>query len=635
MALSSLVKVDEPLDFQKVLWSSFSCRGYIFLLSDVTPLLTFADLGDYVWDYDGSFICFTHLRITLAFSFPDAFHTCKLFVKLIYLSMRNFRNFKPAQSTNRSCSNRYLVIGSSKSELQALSSTKKGRKTECLTGVVKVKSSFLLRQGMHKVVTFPWEPSVIYKEGKKDGTQVRYGRDIGVVETLAKAMNFTLTYTEPPEGELWGNRLEDGSWTGLFGFLERGDADIGVGNTFVSNVNGRLDVVEFSSPYDADVSCFLGTRPPPLPRWQRILYPFQLSTWVAFLVGLLLSGPVLCFLARAWDVRNEEHSSIKSFLNASLYTFGLHLREPQAYLPSRRSTQVFVSFLWMYTIIIITGYCSNLTAFLTVARQPPSIDTVKELYASGLNVAGLGYFFGKALQLSSNQYLRGLAERYEVHTHYEDIWTEVRRGTAVNLESRKTLQYLVTTQLTSRGITSMRIIKECFSPHEIGVTVQRGSPLRRKFDMWVLRMVEAGLIEHWFLDSLRIAKKVAFLRSLSICLSVCLVVSFICLLVLFSLLSICLSVCPVLSLISLPVCFDAVENQKSNNTKTGSGKEATTEGEEEEQVAVAGVRSRSINLDHMQGVFFVLFLGYVASGLIFAGEVVLAKKRAGDDPGFD
>lgn len=66
--------------------------------------------------------------------------------------------------------------------------------------------------------------------------------------------------------------------------------------------------------------------------------------------------------------------------------------------------------------------------------------------------------------------------------------------------------------------------QECFSPHEIGVTVQRGSPLRRKFDMWVLRMVEAGLIEHWFLDSLRIAKKVScyFIFSLSICLSVCL-----------------------------------------------------------------------------------------------------------------
>ncbi|XP_063587837.1 glutamate receptor ionotropic, delta-1-like [Penaeus indicus] len=568
-----LVKVAGPVDFEKVLWSSFSCRGYVFLLSDVTPLLTFADFGDYAWDYDG----------------------------------------------------RYLIIGSSKSELQALSSTKKGRKTESLAGVVKYPqrgvwgiycNQIVWAEGVQRlttwqgskfttttplypdllndlhgtsltVVTFPWEPSVIYKESKKDGTQVRYGRDIGVVETLAKVMNFTLTYTEPPEGELWGNKLEDGSWTGLFGFLERGDADIGVGNTFVSNVNGRLDVVEFSSPYDADVSCFLGTRPPPLPRWQRILYPFQLSTWVAFLVGLLLSGPVLCFLARVWDVRNEEHSSFKSLLNASLYTLGLHLREPQAYLPSRRSTQVFVSFLWMYTIIIITGYCSNLTAFLTVARQPPSIDTVKQLYASGLNVAGLGYFFGKALQLSSNQYLRGLAERYEVHTRYEDIWTEVRRGTAVNLESRKTLQYLVTTQLTSRGVTPMRIIKECFSPHEIGVTVQRGSPLRRKFDTWVLRMVEAGLIEHWFLDSLRIAKK------------------------------------------------DAMENQKNDNTKTGDGKEDTTEGEEVEQVAVAGVRSRSINLDHMQGIFFVLFLGYVASGLIFAGEVVMGRKHAGGDPGFD
>nr|XP_027229188.1 glutamate receptor ionotropic, delta-2-like [Penaeus vannamei] len=397
---------------------------------------------------------------------------------------------------------KYLIIGSSKSELQALSSTKKGRKTEELAGVVKYPkrgvwgiycNQVVWAQGVKRlttwqggkfttttplypdllndlrgapltVVTFPWEPSVIYKEDKKDGTPVRYGRDIRVVETLAKVMNFTLAYTEPPEGELWGNKLENGSWTGLFGFLERGDADIGVGNTFVSNVNGRMDVAEFSSPYDADVSCFLGTRPPPLPRWQRILYPFQLSTWVAFLVGLLLSGPILCFLARVWDVRNEEHRGLKSFLYASLYTFGLHLRESQAYLPSRRSTQVFVSFLWLYTIIIITAYCSNLTAFLTVARQPPSIDTVKGLYASGLNVAGLGYFFGKALELSSNQYLRGLAERYEVHTRYEDIWTVVRRGTAVNLESRKTLQYLVTTQLTSRGATSMRIIKECFFP---------------------------------------------------------------------------------------------------------------------------------------------------------------------------
>ncbi|ROT64949.1 Variant Ionotropic Glutamate Receptor [Penaeus vannamei] len=531
--------IEEPLDFQKVLWSSFSCRGYVFLLGDVTPLLTFADLGDYVWDYDG----------------------------------------------------RYLIIGSSKSELQALSSTKKGRKTEELAGVVKVVwaqgvkrlttwqgGKFTtttplypdllndLRGAPLTVVTFPWEPSVIYKEDKKDGTPVRYGRDIRVVETLAKVMNFTLAYTEPPEGELWGNKLENGSWTGLFGFLERGDADIGVGNTFVSNVNGRMDVAEFSSPYDADVSCFLGTRPPPLPRWQRILYPFQLSTWVAFLVGLLLSGPILCFLARVWDVRNEEHRGLKSFLYASLYTFGLHLRESQAYLPSRRSTQVFVSFLWLYTIIIITAYCSNLTAFLTVARQPPSIDTVKGLYASGLNVAGLGYFFGKALELSSNQYLRGLAERYEVHTRYEDIWTVVRRGTAVNLESRKTLQ-------------------SAFFPHEIGVTVQRGSPLRRKFDMWVLRMVEAGLIEHWFLDSLRIAKK------------------------------------------------DAVE--KNNNAKKGGGEETVTEGEEEEQVAVTGVRSRSINLDHMQGIFFVLFLGYVASGLVLAGEVVFGRKRVGGNPGFD
>lgn len=86
-----------------------------------------------------------------------------------------------------------------------------------------------------------------------------------------------------------------------------------------------------------------------------------------------------------------------------------------------------------------------------------------------------------------------------------------------------------------------------------------------------------------------------------------------------------------------------MENQKTPSSKTGgktntkgtTSAEQKEEDEPEDQVAVAGVRSRSINLDHMQGIFFVLFLGYVASAFIFAGEVVLARKRSGDDPGFD
>ncbi|MPC35685.1 hypothetical protein E2C01_029114 [Portunus trituberculatus] len=44
-------------------------------------------------------------------------------------------------------------------------------------------------------------------------------------------------------------------------------------------------------------SCFLARAEPPLPRWQALAFPFQWDTWVAILLGLVVSGPLLHLLA--------------------------------------------------------------------------------------------------------------------------------------------------------------------------------------------------------------------------------------------------------------------------------------------------------------------------------------------------
>lgn len=38
---------------------------------------------------------------------------------------------------------------------------------------------------------------------------------------------------------------------------------------------------------------------PPLPRWQSLAFPFNTWTWLAILVGLILTGPVFFLLVSA------------------------------------------------------------------------------------------------------------------------------------------------------------------------------------------------------------------------------------------------------------------------------------------------------------------------------------------------
>ncbi|XP_037779897.1 G-protein coupled receptor moody-like isoform X2 [Penaeus monodon] len=112
-----------------------------------------------------------------------------------------------------------------------------------------------------------------------------YGIDIEVVKALADVYNFTIEYIEPPPGEFWGVLTENGTWNGMVGKISRNEADMGVANLFLTL--HRLGAVDYSAPYDAEVSCFMARTDPPAPRWKSLSLPFQLPTWLAMLVGLL------------------------------------------------------------------------------------------------------------------------------------------------------------------------------------------------------------------------------------------------------------------------------------------------------------------------------------------------------------
>lgn len=98
-------------------------------------------------------------------------------------------------------------------------------------------------------------------------------------------------------------------------------------------------------------------------------------------------------------------TGLKTLSSAGLYYWGVLLRVSQARVPVRPSTQIFVAFLWICSVILTVGYSSNLTAFLTVSRTPSGVETFSQLYASRQEVIGMGTFFKISMISSRNKYL--------------------------------------------------------------------------------------------------------------------------------------------------------------------------------------------------------------------------------------
>ncbi|KAK7084147.1 hypothetical protein SK128_027038 [Halocaridina rubra] len=440
-----------------------------------------------------------------------------------------------------------------------------------------------------RVVTFEFEPSVLYFRERDGKMKYPYGIDIEVVSALSTVLNFTLEFVEPPPGELWGEDTGNGSWNGMVGKLSQNEGDIGVANLFLTL--GRLGVIDYSAPYDAEVSCFLARSDPPAPRWKSLSLPFQGETWLAILGGLISSGCVLYLLAIAsqrcssslspWFLLTSggEKKFFQSFLTASQYAFAAHTLETQVTQPARLNMRIFICVLWMYTFIITTAYSSNLTAYLTVVQTPVSMETVKEIYNSKTEVSGLGGFFRGALASSVDPYLQGLADRFEAYGDLNIVWPKVLKGRAVYLHNRQFLEFLIATQFTNKGTSSMRIMKECFSPYNIAMALQRHSPVKKNFDKVISWMLESGLVRRWFLESLRQSRK-----------------------------------------------------SKETKTKREGGDEEDADKDEEERSRTQSQRNLHdgvipLSIDHMQGIFFILSFGSILGVLIFSIELFVGGAQ--------
>nr|XP_040579134.1 glutamate receptor ionotropic, delta-2-like [Lepeophtheirus salmonis] len=104
--------------------------------------------------------------------------------------------------------------------------------------------------------------------------RIKTGLEYKIVSTIGESLNYKTNFTESVDCQ-WGSTDENGSWTGIIGMIERREADIGIGT--ITRTYDRAQAVDFSLGFVEQFLTFFAHVPQELPKWQAILWPFDVK----------------------------------------------------------------------------------------------------------------------------------------------------------------------------------------------------------------------------------------------------------------------------------------------------------------------------------------------------------------------
>lgn len=119
-------------------------------------------------------------------------------------------------------------------------------------------------------------------ENNHEGGYNIYGIESEIILLLKDFYNFTIKVLVSEDGNPWGSKLRNGSFTGLLHLLDIGKANVAVGGFFITSE--RAIAFDCTKGYHtSDVVWAVSNRITDGP-WNRLTYPFQTSVWIILVI---------------------------------------------------------------------------------------------------------------------------------------------------------------------------------------------------------------------------------------------------------------------------------------------------------------------------------------------------------------
>ena len=353
------------------------------------------------------------------------------------------------------------------------------------------------------IATLDFPPIVFVKPQEiKNGTLLDVtGIEPSLMDILAQSLNFQISYVLPVNNEMWGTLIFNGdnvTVTGMLGLLHAGKVDVAYGDLHIQQ--RLLPYVDFTSAFRNNYECLLIPAPKPYAKWTALYHPFSPTIWVATGVAFVCAVVTLRVLA-VWA--SSWHQQADIFFNdwvvCWLYILGSMVGvkdTKEAHLPANR----FFLAWWLLTAatILPTLYRSGLISYITLPFSPMPIDTLQELIDSNtLRPISWGLYYKTSLLNSTQSLEHKLGEKMMVATNVTNMFSTLESESWAIMSNQGNLRYEAAARFpTSSDGPRVHLMKECVFPTRSGLGLQKQSSLKRYFDGGIIRLTEAGIVDH-------------------------------------------------------------------------------------------------------------------------------------------
>ncbi|GFS20371.1 glutamate receptor [Elysia marginata] len=414
------------------------------------------------------------------------------------------------------------------------------------------------------VTTLSWTPYV-YRHVASDGNVTFSGFCMDMADELSRTLNFTIQYTEPEDG-FWGVDEGNGTWNGLVGQVAREEVDMVIAPIGITEAREGVIDFTSPFFYDDSAVILKKPDPNASKWRTYIDIFRQEVLWCVFaaLLGGFAVLSLLVW-AEMKVHRSGQKVFANSYFGSFLYLYGAMLAQGGRNLPKSAAGRVFLSSWWLFCIVVAVvvvivvivvvvivvaaaavvvvvtvvvvvvvvvvdvvvvvyvvvllvivvaaaaaavivvkngTYSGNLIAVLTVPKDKPPFNTLKEMAAQNEYRFGTlkNSMWTELFKTSPRPEFQSIARRME--EFYRDDPDILHVSTAVHLEKVKRggYAYIADKGLFSSWLATncdLILLKEKFFPGRYGIVLPNNSVYTKVFSDQVVKFYESGLLQVW------------------------------------------------------------------------------------------------------------------------------------------
>ncbi|XP_069675537.1 glutamate receptor-like [Periplaneta americana] len=351
-------------------------------------------------------------------------------------------------------------------------------------------------------ISFP--PHVMLDDKTSDYTN---GLDIKLLRFVTKAINASVIFL-PPSPELWGEKLENGTWTGIVGDVFYKRADVGF-CCYMLVLNKALDM-DFTTPYATTNFDWVVPCAKPYPPWSSITRVFSPTVWLLVFLAVSVSAIVMLFLSVSRKSLSQEVTLYTDMAGCFSSSWALLLGVSVFKSPTTAPVRIFFIFWLSYCMSINTVFQTFVTSFLVDPGLKKQINSVKDLLDSGIQ-----YGYHTDIDTFVPHAMNSLKGRRKICSNIASCMERVAlKQDFATVVSRETVQYKKTYSFVddSGKVLVCTIRNPAFTAHRT-FYLSRGSIYTDVFNTLIQIATEAGLVDYWWKDILTASKiKAAVIR---------------------------------------------------------------------------------------------------------------------------